>query len=377
MSDTPHIPEGRGEQWTKLVRYAHAYGWKRAVIKALGRTRYGSPAFLFSRRRKDRSKKIGIIGCGQFAYSTICYFLREELNPDFAAVYDINPAQAQSLAGQYRARKISPSAEALIRDPEVEVVYIASDHASHAPYAIAALKAGKTVYTEKPAATTMAQLKELMEAAGPDAQERLFVGYNRPYAPAVQELKRALTADPGPFTLQCSIHTHVLPPDHWYRDPEQGSRICGNMGHWLDLTIHLLHARGHLPATIDIALSWANDAERDDNISVVLSTPLQDLITITMSARHEPFEGINEQLRFQNASVAAAIDDFRRLTLTQGSHVRDTYYHPKDQGHRLSVLQPFMPASARDLDEVFLSTRLMLKIAGMVQEGIRLGSFRV
>lgn len=373
MSRPSHIPGSQRLKWVKLLRYARTYGWKRTLTKVAGHTR---PDFMPGLRKPpDPGLRIGLIGCGQFAYSTICYFLREALNPVFAGVYDPDAERAASLARHYQAEKIYDSPDALLADTGISIVYIASDHASHAAYAVKALLAGKKVYVEKPIATNWHDFG-LLQATTEQEGRTIVAGYNRPYAPAVQELKKMAAADHGPFTLQCAVHTHLLPHDHWYRQPEQGTRICGNMGHWLDLAVHLLFAGPHPPKELDIAMNWANDAERDDNLSVVLSSSRHDLITITMSARHEPLEGIEEQLLFQNASGAARIDDFRRAVFTSGARTRTQTYHPKDPGHRTAVLQPFMePQERRSWQEVLHSTRLMLTLTDMLREGRRTGSF--
>lgn len=375
MSQAPHIPTSRKLRWLKLFRYARTYGWKRALVKALGRTR--SQVQLNAISRKNTALRIGIIGCGQFAYSTICYFLREELNPVFTGVFDSNPDHARSLAQQYGAEFVYDDVERLMNDVATEVVYIASDHASHAHYAVRALRAGKKVYVEKPVATSTEDLALLKEAVR-EYPGRIVAGYNRPYAPAVRELRRLIASGREPFTLQCFVHMHVLPADHWYRDPKQGTRICGNMGHWIDLATHLLYARAELPSRIDISLNWADDAERDDNLSVVLATDLHDLVTLTMTARHEPFEGIRERIFFQDARQEVTIDDFRKMTVTTGSKTRRYSYRPKDPGHRKAVLQPFLlPVELRNWEEVMQSTRLMLDIAALVRSGQRAGRFEL
>lgn len=373
MSEAPHIPTSRKLKWLKLFRYARTYGWKRALVKALGRTR--SQVQLNGIARRDVTRRIGIIGCGQFAYATICYFLREELNPLFTGVFDTDREHARSLAQQYGADFIYDNAEQLLTDVATDVIYIASDHASHAAYAVRALQAGKKVYVEKPLATTREDFALLEETARAHPGS-IVAGYNRPYAPAVRELRRLVATGQDPFTLQCFIHTHVLPAGHWYRDPRQGTRICGNMGHWLDLAIHLLYARSVLPSRISIALNWASDTERDDNLSVVLATDLQDLITITLTARHEPFEGVRERISFQDVHREATIDDFRKMTVTTGTRTQRYAYRPKDPGHRKAVLQPFLlPVEVRNWEEVMQSTRLMLDIADMVRTGDRTGHF--
>jgi len=168
------------------------------------------------------------------------------------------------------------------------------------------------------------------------------------------------------LTLSCFISGHRLAATHWYRHPDEGTRICGNVGHWLDLAVHLL-CWGALPDRWQVMLAWSNAGARDDDMSISLTSERGDLINIVLTARTEPFEGINETINFQWGDVIAKIDDFRRMELWHGALRKVFKTWPKDVGHRRAILQPFTPAQ-RDWHEVELSSLLMLHIARMVRE---------
>jgi predicted dehydrogenase len=100
----------------------------------------------------------------------------------------------------------------VIEDAQVDLIYIASNHASHAPYAVAALKRGKSAYVEKPIAVSIDQLAALVAAAN-TSSGRLFVGYNRPFSKAVRRLRECSLDTAGAMTLACFISGHQLPLD--------------------------------------------------------------------------------------------------------------------------------------------------------------------
>jgi predicted dehydrogenase len=265
---------------------------------------------------------------------------------------------------------VCTSPEELLNRPGLRTVYIASNHATHTPYASQALARGFDVYVEKPVAVTHAQLVTLLRAQAASSG-RVFAGYNRPFSGAVRDLRAAVRMNPASgVTLNCVVVGHMLGPDHWYRRPDEGTRVCGNIGHWLDLLIHVLAWRG-LPDKLRISLSWANDAERDDNVTIVITTDRDDLFSVTLTSRAEPFEGINESILFQHETTSCKIDDFRSMALWQGSRVTTRSYWPKDVGHRLAILQPFRDDARRNWQEVVQSTLLMLHITDMVRNGER------
>jgi predicted dehydrogenase len=308
-----------------------------------------------------------MLGCGQFAFATIGYFLRKKTNDGVAACYDPVENAANSFARFYRVPTVAKTAEEVIEHKDVKIVYIASNHASHAEYACQALEAGKTVYVEKPIAVTIKQLEKLHAKAAAKGPRSIFAGYNRPLSGAIRDLRKYCREVEQPLTLACFISGHVIDKDHWYRRPAEGTRICGNVGHWLDLGVHLL-SWGQLPDKWKINLSWSNRDARDEDMAISLTSERGDLINIVLTARTEPFEGINENINLQWGTTIAKIDDFRHLTIWCGKKTCHKNYWPKDVGHRRAILQPFCDQK-RDWREIEHSTLLMLKIAEMVING--------
>ena len=117
------------------------------------------------RRVPEAAGHVGIIGCGNYAFTTIAYYLRKEKGRVLRGVMDIDPHRAASLFERYGAAYHTTDAADVLSDPEIDLVYIASNHASHADYAVAAIVAGKAVHIEKPHVVDRAQLGRLMAAA--------------------------------------------------------------------------------------------------------------------------------------------------------------------------------------------------------------------
>lgn len=353
----------------KVARFIAIYGPGRTLFKAAGRLRLGSAMPTLQRTTPD----IGVIGCGQYAFATIGYFLRRH-GGRIAACYDIDAAAQTSFARALGVKARAHSAEALLAHKGLRTVYIASNHASHSPYALQSLARGIDTYIEKPVAVSEVQLVALV-AAQRRSKARVFAGYNRPFSGAIRVLREQMPIDPGRgITLQCFVSGHVIAPDHWYRQPQEGTRVCGNIGHWLDLLVHLLAWRG-LPDRLEIALTVADAAEPDDNLAIGISSDRGDLFSVVLSSRTEPFEGINETINIQHHGTIARIDDFRQLTIWQGERLVRRRFWPKDVGHDGAISQPFEGAMQRDWDEVIRSTQLMLHIADMVRRGIRQSVF--
>ena len=353
----------------KFWRYTMIYGPRRSLFKAAGRLRGGRVWWLGIGPRGARD--ISVIGCGQFAFATIGYVIFTHFGWRFGKVFDPDPQALASFSRFYCAEEARSAAE-VIGSPATRLVYIASNHASHADYAVAALEAGHDVYCEKPLAVTEESFDRLM-AAREGARGRLFGGYNRPFAPAIRTLGQHCRDAKGPLTLTCVVAGHMLGPDHWYRQPEEGTRICGNVGHWLVLMVHICSWHT-LPKEWRIDCIWSNEAVRDDDLTIVLTSAAGDLVTITLTARAEPFEGISEWISLQWGNVTAIVNDFRTMTVNVGALRFQSRYWPKDVGHVAAILQPFTD-DVRDFREIEHSTRLMLAIADMLRSGTRSAPF--
>jgi len=360
----------------KVLKYVYMYGMSRTHIKVKGHYHMEKeyeeePAKRIESDHVD--KVVGIIGCGNHAYTDIAYFLRKNRGDIIGASMDIDKNKAISLFEEYEAYNYTTNPQEIFEDDQIQLVYVVSNHATHTPYAIEALKHHKDVFVEKPIAINMQQYVELVRMAR-QSSNHIYAGYNRPFSPAVGMIKPYLSK--GAITLNCFIMGHKLPADHWYRKPSEGSRVVGNLGHWLDLSMHLLMGREELPKHFELTFVSANRVHKDDDFVLTLKTDLDDLVVLTFSTRSDPFEGVMENISFQNEKIIAHIEDFRKITIWEEDKKITQRFIPKDAGHEKSVLQPFEP-NKRDWKELEWSTFVMLKVEEMLQKDIKESSFEI
>lgn len=344
----------------KLIRFITIYGISRTMFKVFGRLRVS-----VLRLPSLKKRNIGLVGCGQFGFATIGYFISKKSPYNFLKAFDIDKKHQKSFE-KFHSLEHTKNIEEIFNEDEIETVYIASNHYTHSEYAIKAIEHKKTVYIEKPISVNYEQFKNLTSAIK-EYDANIFAGYNRPFSGAILDLKKSIDKfDNKPFSINYFISGHLIEKDHWYRNAEEGTRICGNVGHWLDLTVHILSWRG-LPNTLHISISYSNIEEIDDNISITITTEFSDIISIMLTSRCEPFEGINETINLQYDNTIAKIDDFRKMTIWQDEKLINKKYWPKDVGHHKAILQPFKTDKyKRDWREVENSTLLMLFITDMV-----------
>ena len=361
----------------KVVRFVKIYGIFRTLTKVIGRVR---PRFKFWLILKfplysTSGKKVGLVGCGHHAFSSIAYYLSTSTNAKIVFSLDIDPKASSSLAYAYNTIDIGDKYK-ISDSNNIDIAYISSNHATHTQYAIDFLERGCDVFIEKPIAINKQQL-DLLSRAVRKTNKKIYVGYNRPHSPSIKIIKDNFIDNNTPITLSCFISGHFIPEDHWYRDPSEGTRIVSNLGHWIDLSVYILSWSNSFPKFLDVIISYSDLQLPSDNIGVSIVSSNHDLINITFTSRGEPFEGVREMINFQKDDVNVQIDDYRSTKIWKGSYFKKYKHWPKNNGHKSTVLQPFSNTLIRNWDEIELSTRLMLHIEEMVISNIIKQRFQV
>jgi len=165
---------------------------------------------------------------------------------DIVAVAGSSDESGRSKAEALGARKGYGSFQALLDDPDVEVVHNATPNFLHYEVTSAALAKGKHVVSDKPLAMTSAQAKRLVNEAA-RAGVVAAVTFNYRGNPLVQQARVAIAR--GDIGTPHFLHGHYLQDwllkdtDYsWRLDPEKGgpSSALGDIGsHWCDLAQHM------------------------------------------------------------------------------------------------------------------------------------------
>lgn len=133
----------------------------------------------------------GIIGCGNVTEQKSGPGFQKADGSNLMAVMRRNGALAKDYAQRHHVPKWYDNAEALIYDKDVDAVYIATPPAYHREYTLAAAKAGKPVYVEKPMAVTFMECQEMIKACS-EASVPLFVAYYRRALPRFLKIKELI-----------------------------------------------------------------------------------------------------------------------------------------------------------------------------------------
>jgi len=197
----------------------------------------------------------GIIGCGDVtevksgpAFNKIDYSA-------LVAVMRRDAAKAADYARRHHVPAWYSDADALINDPNVNAIYVATPPNSHADYAIRAMRAGKPVYVEKPMALNFAECNAINRVSR-ETGVPLFVAYYRRAMPYFLKVKDLVESGAIGQLRAVSVQVHWLPPSAHADDRQPGWRVSPEVsggGYFHDLAAHQFDFLEYALGPIDAA----------------------------------------------------------------------------------------------------------------------------
>lgn len=158
--------------------------------------------------------KIGVIGCGMIGRDHTRRIQQVLTGAQVVALSDVNKANAESVRNELAPQAaLYDTGEALIAAPEVDAVLVTSWGATHEPYVLAAVAAGKPVFCEKPLATTAEGARRIVDAEVAHGKRLVQVGFMRRYDAGYLALKAAVQQHTGAPILVHAAHRNPAVPE--------------------------------------------------------------------------------------------------------------------------------------------------------------------
>lgn len=140
---------------------------------------------------RDAALQIGVVGLGAIGREHVKRLTERITGCTVSAVSEMNQEIGRKTADNYGA-KFYADGEELINSPEVQAVMVTTWDQAHAQYVIAAIKAGKYVFCEKPLAVEISECQAVVEAEQAFGKRIVQVGFMRRFDPGYVELKKTI-----------------------------------------------------------------------------------------------------------------------------------------------------------------------------------------
>lgn len=261
----------------------------------------------------------------------------------------------------------STDLDGLLEDDTIDAVFVVTRHSSHADLTVRALEAGKAVFVEKPLALTTDDVERIRTTVEKTGNDRLQVGFNRRFAPLLNEAKARFGRRIGPASVRYLVNAGRLDGGSWYTQDSEGTRFAGEGGHFIDTVSWLV---GDDPVSVYAA---ATTGQKD--LHVLLKYPDGSTATITYTT--------NGSSQFQKETIdltadgkVMRFDDFTRAAVYgRKKWVSSRLPKARDKG-QARELAAFVGAVMNgqpmpvDLDSLVATTRATLAVETSLATGV-------
>ncbi|KZL18986.1 Inositol 2-dehydrogenase [Pseudovibrio axinellae] len=255
---------------------------------------------------------IGLLGAGRIG-KTHAKAINQLDNAKLVAVYDPFEAAAKDIAAQTGARL--DSLDAIMNDPAIDAIIIATPADLHSDQIEQAARAGKAIFCEKPIDQHSDRIRACLKVVE-ETGAKLMVGFNRRFDPNFAEVKRQVKAgvvgdvelvqitsrDPSPPPADCAAHSPGLFKDMMIHDFDMARFLLGE-------EVSEMSAMGS--ALFDTAIGESGDV---DTASVMLKTASGKICTITNSRRAT--YGYDQRIEVHGSKGMISAENMRNTTVT-------------------------------------------------------------
>ncbi|MFE4869182.1 bi-domain-containing oxidoreductase [Streptomyces sp. NPDC056682] len=251
--------------------------------------------------------RLAFVGAGNYATSMLLPHLAQRDGVELSTVVTTTALSAANAQRKFGFAGATTDLDAVLGDPSIDAVFVVTRHSSHAELTRRALLAGKAVFVEKPLALTEDELAGVLAAVEESGNDRLQVGFNRRFAPLLQEARKRFGARTGPASVRYLVNAGRLDHGSWYlQQGTEGSRFAGEGGHFIDTVSWLLAA--------DPVSVYAVAASGNEDLQVVLRYPDGSTATISYVTSGAP--GFpKETLDLVADGKVLRLDDFVRAAV--------------------------------------------------------------
>lgn len=303
------------------------------VLKYDVKKELASNVKLAERKYSKSQPVVGLIGAGSFAQNYLLPALKDKAQ--LAIVATARPNNARYIADKYSFASCTGNASEVFSDKDVNTVFIATRHDTHAEYVMEALKSNKNIFVEKPLCLTENDLHQI-KALYDTKSVQLMLGFNRRFSPYTETLRSFISqseklSSASPIAINYRINAGIVAADHWVHDPKVGGgRILGEVCHFIDLCTFITGSK-----VVGVSANSMNTADgKTDTLTVNLSFANGSIANISYFSNGQK-ELPKERLEVFAGGVVAIIDDFKSV-VTYGKTVSEKS-GKQDKGHAKEV----------------------------------------
>lgn len=294
-----------------------------------GRVRNVVPGGRASGRARTGDLGVAFIGAGNYGKAVLLPILEKASGISRRTIVTSTGPSSKRTAERFGFESCGTDPNEIFADDSVDLVFITTQHDTHAALAEAALRAGKAVWLEKPVGLTSEEIEAVARAVE-ETDGFLMVGYNRRFSSHARSVQAAFANRAGPMAIQYVVAAGPTPAGTWITDPKVGGgRIIGEVCHFIDLCSYLV---GDTPVGVQ-ARGLGRDSASDDSMMALYSYADGSTASVSYLANASG-DLPKERWEVHADGRSALCDNFRVTTLPGGRKVRGMN---QDKGQQSAV----------------------------------------
>ncbi|MGE4442135.1 MAG: bi-domain-containing oxidoreductase [Desulfomicrobium sp.] len=276
---------------------------------------------------------IGCIGAGSYAQGNLLPNIPQKDGQIVCkGVLTNTGTTSKRVAERFGFEFCTSSEEDILGDSDINTLFIATRHDSHAGYVAKGLQAGKHIFVEKPLCLTRDELDNIVQLHREASDRHVMVGFNRRFSSLSVALKKRMGS--GPMSMIYRVNAGFIPGESWMQDGEiGGGRIVGEACHFID---YLTWLNGSLPVSV-YASALPDAGNHNDTVNIHLSFANGSTGVVAYYS-NGPKTMPKEYVEVFHAGSSAILDNFKTLRLFGKTKEKKSLFN-QDKGQKQMIAQ--------------------------------------
>lgn len=309
------------------------------------------------------STKVAFIGAGNYAQGMLLPNLPDDIIRK--AVLTNSGTTSKRVGERFKFECCTSDEKDIFDNADINTLFIATRHDTHARYVMKGLKSGMNVYVEKPLCLNIEEL-DTIESLCAEKQKSVMIGFNRRFSPLTLEIKKYVGS--GKMSMLYRINAGYIPADSWTQNLKVGGgRIIGEACHFIDLMTYVC---GSLPCKV-IASALSDPQGLNDTVNIIVEFENGSTGVVAYYANGSKALD-KEYFEVYASGTTAVLKDFKVCEI-YGRSVKRIKLANQDKGQKEMMRQFFDSLKSRctspiEMDEIFAVTKATFAALKSLQE---------
>ena len=272
---------------------------------------------------------VGFIGAGSYAQGSLLPNLPKDITRK--GVMTNSGTTSKRVAERFGFEFCTSNEDDILKSEDINTIFIATRHDSHAKYVIEGIKNGKNVYVEKPLCLTLEELVDIQKMCT-EKDKSVMIGFNRRFAPLAQKIKKHF--GDGKMSMVYRVNAGVIPSDSWIQDITiGGGRMIGEGCHFIDFMAFMC---GSIPIKVS-AMALPDCHGLNDTVNVLIEFENGSTGVLAYYANGSKLMP-KEYFEVYSSGMTATLNDFKECTI-YGKKQKKYKLATQDKGQKNMVAE--------------------------------------